>query len=170
MRFSYIFHSLSFGLVLMLHAPSALATDDQDTTVKDGGAGRFWQQIWQPPKGTQVRPYLNEAKLPHNSQWAEDGWTPQDWVEMRGGSPLNVIDGFYRADIITGQKFDKDVPVLEVGQGFLRLSAQEQRRVLAFIDDTYGVTSNSVAGVIEICLDHENETIGLFDKNGLQLQ
>ena len=170
MRFSYIFHSLSFGFVLLLNAPSALAIDDQDTEVKTGGAGRFWQQIWQPPKGTQVRPYLDEAKLPHNSQWAEDGWTPQDWVEMRGGSPLNVIDGFYRADIITGQKFDKDVPVLEVGQGFLRLSAQEQQRVLAFIDDTYGVTTNSEAGVIEICLDHKNETIGLFDKNGLQIQ
>ena len=169
MRFSYIFHSLSFALILLM-APSAMALDDQDTEVKSDGAGRFWEGIWKRPKGTQVRPYLDEAKLPHNSQWAEDDWTPQDWVDARGGSPFNVIDGFYRADIITDQKFDKDVPVLEVGQGFLRLSAKEQRRVLAFIDDTYGVTSGSEAGVIEICLDHEGDIIGLFDKDGLQLQ
>ncbi len=169
MRFSYIFHALSTVLVLFL-APSAMAGEDQDTTVKDSGPGRFWHDIWKSPKGTQVRPYLDEAKLPHNSQWAEDDWTPQDWIDMRGGSALNVMDGFYRANIITDQKFDDDVPLLEVGQGFMRLSAQEQQRVLAFIDDTYRVTAGSEAGVIEICLDHEDDIIGIFDKNGLQIQ
>ncbi len=160
MRFSYVFHSLSILIIGTFAAGNAFAQANGDV----------WKHLWYRPKGEQVRPYLDEAKLPHNSQWAEDDWTPQDWVEVRGGSPLNVIDGFYRAKIVTDQKFDKDTPVLEVGQGFLRLSAQEQHRVLAFIDDTYGVTTNSPAGVIEICLDHESDIIGVFDKNGLQIQ
>ncbi len=160
MRFSYIFHAFSLFIGCAFAAGNVHAQ----------GNGDVWKHLWYPPKGEQVRPYLDEAKLPHNSQWAEDDWTPQDWVEMRGGSPLNVMDGFYRANIVTDQKFDKDTPILEVGQGFLRLSAKEQHRVMAFIDDLYNVTGSTEAGVIEICVDHEDELIGIFDHNGLQLQ
>lgn len=128
--------------------------------------------IWGVPEHPGVKPYLEDAKLPHNSRWADDEWEPQDWIESRGGNPMNVINGFYDAGIITDQYFDDDIPVLEVGQTFIELGAKDKRRVVAFIDDVFGVTQNTKAGVIVIYLDHKggDVPIGEFNKNGLQLQ
>lgn len=128
--------------------------------------------IWGPPQSDFVRPYLEKAKLPHNSRWADDEWTPQDWIESRGGNAIAVINGFYEAGIISDQYFDDDVPVLEVGQNFLELGAKEKRRVVAFVDDVFGVTKFSQAGVILIYFqaDKKDEPVGLFSAQGLQLQ
>ena len=126
--------------------------------------------IWGPPSHSDVRPYLREAKLPHNSQWADDEWRPQDWIDSRGGSPVKVMNGLYESRVIKDQYFDGDVPVLEVGQEFLLLSTRDQARVLAFVDDVYKVTSTHPAGIISICLDHADQTIGVFTKDGLQVQ
>ena len=139
-------------------------------SVEGQAVERFGKFIWGPPKSDFVRPYLEEAKLPHNSQWADDEWSPQDWIDARGGSVIAVVNGFYSAGIIKDQYFDDDVPVLEVGQTFIDLSGQEQRRVVAFMDDVFGVTSSSKAGVIEIEFHDDNKSVGLFTKDGLQLQ
>lgn len=126
--------------------------------------GKF---IWGPPNVDPVRPYLQEAKLPQNSQWAEDAWTPQDWIDSRG-SAAAVIDGFYNAGIITDQYTDDNIPVLEVGQKFLELSDQEKRRVVAFMDDAFGVTENE--GIFMLYYYKHDVPVGVFGADGLQLQ
>jgi hypothetical protein len=124
--------------------------------------------IWGPPNTNPVRPYLEEAKIPHNSQWADDQWRPQDWIDSRGGSAAAVIDGFYESGIITDQYTDGDIPVLEVGQRFLELSDQDKRRVAAFVDETFGITRQSGLFLINF---HKNDTpVGVFTAQGLQLQ
>ncbi len=134
-----------------------------------GHAQSIGKYIWGPPNTDPVRPYLETAKIPHNSQWAHDDWTPQDWVETRGGKPINVINGLYEAQIITDQYTDDDVPVLEVGQAFLDLSTQEKYRVAAFVDSAYGITKKG-KGAIMIRFHKRDIPIGIFTKDGLQLQ
>ena len=127
--------------------------------------------IWGPPRSEYVRPYLEEAKLPHNSRWADDEWSPQDWIDSRGGNAVNVVNGFYEAGIISDQYMDDDIPVLEVGQGFLELGAQDKRRVVAFIDEVFGVTKHGNPPVIMIYFHDRKETpVGVFNAQGLQLQ
>lgn len=133
------------------------------------GFASFGKWIWGPPDSEAVRPYLESARLPHNSQWADDEWTPQAWIDSRG-SATAVIEGLYEADIITGQYTDGEIPVLEVGQRFLELSGQDKRRVVAFFDDTFGITRSGPGGVLKVILDKGDVPLGLFTAKGLQLQ
>jgi hypothetical protein len=128
--------------------------------------GKF---IWGPPNTDPVRPHLETAKVPNNAQWDDDPWTPQDWIETRG-SAAAVIDGFYAAGIITDQYLDDDIPVLEVGQNFIELSPQEKRRVAAFVDLAYGVTASSARGYMLISFHNDDEPVGIYNRDGLQLQ
>ncbi|MCB9983886.1 MAG: hypothetical protein H6861_09490 [Rhodospirillales bacterium] len=166
MRFILVFQF--FIAVLVLNSGAGFATSARD-------------YIWGPPQKDFVRPFLEEAKLPHNARWADDEWSPKDWIDSRGGSVKAVVDGLYRADIVADQYVDNDIPVLEVGQGFLELGAQDKRRVIAFMDEVFGVTKFSTPGVILIVfhqdkswlhdlLEDNDERIGFFDANGLQLQ
>jgi hypothetical protein len=132
------------------------------------GAQSIGKYIWGPPNTDPVRPYLEEAKLPHNSQWADDQWQPEDWIKARGGSAKAVIDGFYNAGIITDQYTDDDIPVLEVGNRFLELSDQDKRRVAMFVDDTFGITRKS--GLFLIYYNRHDTPVGVFTAQGLQLQ
>ena len=126
--------------------------------------------IWGPPSTDIVQPYLEGAKIPHNARWADDVWSPQDWIDSRNGNALAVVNGFYTAEIVTDQYFDDDVPVLEVGQGFLELGAQEKRRVVKFMDEVYGVTAFAETPVILIYFYKGDELVGVFTEEGLQLQ
>lgn len=73
MRFFFVFQV--FALFMMAFLPI------------NAQAKSFWEYgeyIWGPPNRDFTRPYLEEAKLPHNSRWAEDAWAPQDWIDARG--------------------------------------------------------------------------------------
>ena len=158
MRFLYVFQC--FMVVFALAMPAAAQT---------ATLSGFGKLLWGPPQHDETRPTLLEAKIPHNSQWADENWSPQEWIDDRGSAEA-VIDGFYKSGIITDQYFDEDVPVLEVGDRFMDLSEQEQRRVTAFIDHVYNVTGSSAAGVYMIASHRRDDPIGLFSKQGLQFQ
>lgn len=157
MRKFMIFQAL---IILVLGAFSVV-------TAEARGVGSY---VWGPPKSDFVRPHLEEAKIPHNSRWANDQWSPQDWIDSRGGDAVTVVNGLYEADIIVDQYFDGDAPILEVGQGFIELGAEDKRRVVAFIDEVFGVTKFAKPGVILIQFHEYDEPVGVFTAEGLQLQ
>ncbi|MCC6597554.1 MAG: hypothetical protein IT559_02045 [Alphaproteobacteria bacterium] len=161
MRFFFIFQVIA-ALFVTISPPAA-----QAQSVK-AELAQFGKWIWGPPSADPTRPYLEGARLPNNSQWAEDEWTPQAWIDSRG-SAAAVIEGFYETDIITDQYTDGDTPVLEVGQRFLDLSGQDKRRVAAFFDDTFGIT-NTEKGLFLIRFEKRSVPVGIFTKQGLQLQ
>jgi hypothetical protein len=118
------------------------------------------------------RPYLEEGKMPHNSQWETDTWTPEGWTDY-AGSKEAVLAGLEGAGIITDYDLGGYDPELKVGRPFIRLSDQEKTRVMKYVDHVYGVTKNN--GVIEIELDSgcfllPNTTIGYYTSKGLQIQ
>jgi hypothetical protein len=126
----------------------------------------WWPSHWD---GLDFKPHINDPKIPHNTQWDGDSWTPQDWINDRGSSK-NVLDGLYASRIITRQYVDNDIPVLEVGRGFMRLSAQDQRRVAVFVDHVFGITGNNENGLFYLHHADAGGPIGLYTKHGLQLQ
>lgn len=128
--------------------------------------------IFTPPMPHFERPYLEEGKMPHNSQWEDDTWTPQGWTDY-AGSQEAVLSGLEGAGIITDYDLKGVDPELKVGRPFIRLSDLEKTHVVKYVDDVYGITKNN--GVIEIELDNNtwlwpNQTIGYYTSKGLQIQ
>ncbi len=119
---------------------------------------------------SETQPYLDDSKIPHNTQWERDDWEPEDWIASKG-SAKRVVDGLYAGNIITKQYEDgNDTPILEVGQGFMDLSAQDKRRVVMFVDHAFQVTSTAPDGMFYIYHQKSDEPLGLYTKQGLQLQ
>lgn len=118
-----------------------------------------------------TRPELEDGKTPHNTQFADDPWTPQEWIDSRG-SVSAVVDGFYKAGIVTDQSrhWRTGVPILEVGQGFMRLSGQDKRRVAKFMDYTFQ-NSEGYGGTYTLRHKASGDSIGIYNTDrGLQIQ
>lgn len=122
--------------------------------------------------------YLEDGKTPHPSQWEFDAWTPDTWTNDRANEDA-VIQGFYDTNILSRQYVDKGlipilhkgegIPVLEVGQNFLRLSDKDKRRVVAYVDSVWGITAKE-GGMFYVNYKEWNKPIGIYTKNGLQMQ
>jgi len=118
---------------------------------------------------SEVRPYYEDSKIPHNVQWDYEGWNPQSWIADKGSAKA-VMDDLYAGKIITKQYIDDEIPILEVGDGFMDLSTREKRRVAAFVDHVFGVTKTSPNGTFIVKRAGADDPIGLYTKHGLQLQ
>lgn len=124
--------------------------------------------IWGPPNANFTRPYTERSKVPQNSRWDDDEWSPQDWIDDRGNDSA-VLEGFYRAEIITDQFTENGVPVLEVGYNFMSLSGKDKNRVLEFVDYAYGITDGE-HGMFRIEEERCGTRVGIYTRAGLQIQ
>ena len=126
----------------------------------------WWGSHWD---NLDFIPYLEDGKRPHNSQWKESKWRPEHWEAQRPSS-MEVIRGFYTADIVRGQYMDNDVPVLEVGPSFYMLGGEDKRRVAQMVDYVYGITAAKPNGMFMLYDYETEEAIGAYTKYGLQIQ
>lgn len=157
MRFSAFF--AIFALILAVYSLPAQASPKP-------WVWSWWPSHWD---NQDFKPYLEDPKEPHNSQWDNDLWEPSDWYDDHA-SPKTTMDKLYGAGIITDQYVDDDVPVLEVGHNFMRLSGQEKRRVAAFVDHVFGITQARENGMFYVYYEVTDKPIGVYTKDGLQLQ
>jgi hypothetical protein len=139
-----------------------------------------WRYGWWPWHYNSLdfsKRYLQEGKIPNHAGWGDDDFSPGDWTESRQGGKDDVIQGFYNAGIITGRSTDDDcpfidtgkgIPVLEVGPAFMRLSDKDKRRVVMYIDETWGATARH--GILYINHKKWGKPIGIYTKAGLQIQ
>src|SRR5690606_10323305 len=118
---------------------------------------------------TRFNPYLENGTDPHPEQFREKNWTPAAWIRQRKNG-LALVQGFYRAGIIADQVIEDDVPVVTVGPGFYRLGGQDKRRVMASLDQVYGITAQNPRGVMLLRDWHTHLPIGTYGKSGLILQ
>ena len=185
MRILYILQTVAVVLVFALPAAAEVNTGDENNTTAQGSTGwggsakHLGKYIWGGPYHNDVIIYLNNAKIKHNSQWDDDEWSPQMWIDARGGDVLSVINGFYKAGIVVDQYSNAEGPVLEVGQTFLELSDLEKQHMVAFFDYVFGITTGEGPGVIQVLFHEETYPLNLYDgrlmvgyftKDGLQLQ
>jgi hypothetical protein len=134
----------------------------------------FWSWFFPTTGSDFYRPYLDDAKTPHYSQWDADPWRPEDWGAARG-SDNNVLDGLYAAGIIHEQYIERGIPVLEVGYNFMRLSDQDKIRVARFVDHAFGITATNPDAIFLIKAESLyplgfNDDIAVYTRHGLQLQ
>ena len=126
----------------------------------------WWESHW---NGLDFKPYTEDAKHTHLSQWNKQPWQPSDWSAQRGNG-VNVIKGFYRSGVFRDQYIKDDMPVLEIGSAFYSLSGQDRRRVTAMVDDVYQVTSSRVNGSYMIVDGRSKKPVGVYTRYGLQMQ
>ncbi len=127
----------------------------------------WWPSHWE---NQRFEPYLEGPKHPHNTQWSHKAWEPADWAAQRPGGAFEVIQGFYRANILRDQYVDDDMPVLEVGPNFYHLSGYDKRRVTRLVDDYYQITSNHLNAMYTIRDWRTGKPIGTYTTHGLSLQ
>lgn len=122
---------------------------------------------WQEYK--KYHPYLENGKETQNQQWGEEDWYVQDWV-AQSPNDMALVDGFFRSDILREQNIEAGVPVLVVGSNFYRLGGFDKRRVITTVDAVYGITQKGQNPTILLRDWKTKNQIGVFTKDGLQLE
>ncbi len=117
----------------------------------------------------KYNPYLENGKETQNQQWADQDWYVQDWVAQSANDKA-LVDGFFRSDILRDQTSEGGVPVLVVGSNFYRLGGFDKRRVITTVDAVYGITEGGKERTIVLRDWKTRHQIGVFTKDGLQLE
>lgn len=152
-----------FGLFLLV---AAMAFGMSSPSFAKKGSWSWWPNHWQEMDFT---PYVGGQKLHQRWVWDSDPWTPQDWIDQ-AGDEKRVLHDFYAAGILTDQYTDSDdIPVLEVGDGFIKLSGKARRRVLGFVDYVFEITKSEEFGTFYVYYQKDDEKpMGLYNKHGFQ--
>jgi hypothetical protein len=115
-------------------------------------------------------PYIQDPIQTQNQQWANDPWQPADWAVQRKGNAKEQMKRFYQADIIRKQYVKDERAAIDVGPAFYELGGQDQQRVAAFIDETYGVTKNKLYGMYTLYDWNTHRAIGTYTQYGLTMK
>lgn len=120
-------------------------------------------------KNVHDRLYLQSDENAYDPSW-NDAWSPVDWADSAAGAQ-GVIDNFYARDVLKNQFLKRGTPVLEVGQTFLALSSQDQRRVVRFVAFAFDVDGLTGNGAMHVQLDRERKCapVGLYSGGAVQL-
>lgn len=129
----------------------------------------WWPGHWEWTSYKNFNPYLEKGKQTQSQQWGAEDWYVQDWLAQNKDN-FTLIDGFYRSDILREQTDDDGVPVVIVGTNFYHLGGFDKRRVLTTLDAVYGITEAKQDAVIILKDWHTKKEIGLFTREGLQLE
>lgn len=120
-------------------------------------------------KYKNFNPYFEEGKKTQNTQWGEQDWYVQDWISQNKDG-FTLINDWFRAGILNKLDTKRDVPLLVVGPNFYRLGGFDKRRVVTTLDTVYGITDHDTHNLILLQDWHTKRQIGLYTKDGLQLE
>ncbi len=126
----------------------------------------WWPSHW---KNLDFKPYLGNQQISQRSLWDDDQWTPEAWIKDAGDAK-RIMRDFYAYDIVSDQYVgDEDIPVLEVGETYMRLSGLDRRRVLQFVDHVFGITKGEEDGMFYVYYrELDDDPLGVYNKYGLQ--
>ena len=150
----------SFLLLLVL---AAVGFSGQSVADK----ATYWDFIYHEGYKHNFDPYVGQQKLKQRSEADMDSWTPADWIVNPGDEKV-VLRDFYTMGIIKEQYMDRDnIPVLRVGEPFVKLSSFDQKRVLRFIDYVFKITESEENGMYYVVYDlDDDKPLGIFNKSG----
>jgi len=123
---------------------------------------------WEWTSYTKFSPYLEDSRQTQVPQWENTNWYVEDWKAQREHA-LDLVQGFYQANVLKDQKVEDGIPVLVVGPSFYRLSGYDKRRVAFLVDNVYGVTENAENNIFILRDWRTHKAIGVYTQTGLQL-
>lgn len=125
----------------------------------------WWPSHW---RNLDFKPYLGNEQLSQRSLWDNDTWTPEDWIKDAGDAK-RIMKDLYANDIITDQYMNSDnIPVLEVGDTYMRLSTFDRNRIVQFVDHVFQITKSEKDGMFYIYYrDLDDDPLGVYNKYGL---
>lgn len=129
----------------------------------------WWPGHWTWTNYKNFNSYFEEGKKTQNTQWKEQDWYVQDWISQNKDG-FTLINEWFRVGILNKLDEDDEVPVLIVGPQFYRLGGFDKRRVVTTLDAVYGVTDRGAHPVILVHDWKTRRQIGVFTKDGLQLE
>lgn len=127
----------------------------------------WWSSHWE---NQDFIPYYDNGTEPHNTQWSETSWKPEDWVSMDTGRGTDLISKWVTVGVLQKQYVRcDDVPAVDVGPNFYHLSGLDKRRVMETLDYVYQVTAKR-PGMFYVNDPETGKIIGSYSKTGLVLQ
>lgn len=127
-----------------------------------------WSYIYHDGYKHNFEPYVGKQVLKQRSTIDNDTWTPEDWIDNPGDEKI-ILRDFYTMNILVKQFMDDGIPVLRVGAPFVQLSKFDQKRVLAFIDYVFEITSSKENGMFYVYFEKDDDNpLGLYNKHGFQ--
>jgi hypothetical protein len=161
--FALILISFAIGFSLPAHAKKD--TNTGSSFVGKLFSGYWGDKIWE---GQDFQPYLADQPIKNRIVWDRDNWTPQDWIDDVGGDARYVMRDLFGYGILTRQYRDGEIPVLEVGEPYLRLSHTDRLRVLRFVDHIFEITKEPNGMFFVYLKDVDDEPLGTYGNRGFQ--
>ena len=129
--------------------------------------GPWWSSHW---VNQDFKPYYQDGQRPQTTQWRDENWQPQDWIDARQGNMDGLLKQWYEAAIIRSRYMDDDVPYVDVGINFYHLSGYDKGRILATIDHIFRATDKTPKTIF--VKDHiTKKVIGVYTaQSGLVLE
>lgn len=114
-----------------------------------------------------LQPYIDPPLIQHNLRYKRENWQPQHWTAPNQDAQ-DVVQSLFDSGVLVERGEDcDDIPVLEVGEAFLHLSAREQIRIARLIDYAYGMTNTG--GMYYLTYRSSCQKIGVFTTRGLHM-
>lgn len=133
---------------------------------KDWLFGQWPKAHWE---SQDFQPYIDSVRHTHHPQWDHEDWKPRDWTAQYD-QPMDVIKGFYDADIIRDQYICGGRQILEVGPNFYHLGSYDRQRVMKTVDHVYAVTGERRNGSFVLRDWDTDKPIGTYTRYGLQMK
>jgi hypothetical protein len=159
------------GLLAGMASPaSAGANDDQDYT-RSTALGIFERPAWlyNKPDHYAFSPLVSNSdpQTQHPSQWDGQDWDPHQWGP--GWTPEIAIKKFFKARIFTGRYMGRNnIPVVELGPTFYKISDLDQRRTLKLLTDQANIFNHGFK-VVHLVDWYTHDVIGIYTAKGMFL-
>ncbi|HBH26806.1 MAG TPA: hypothetical protein DDX54_05340 [Rhodospirillaceae bacterium] len=112
-------------------------------------------------------PYADPPMVTHGQRWADDPFTPQDWVRAYPSREA-FVSALQAADIVTGLRERDGVPTFITGASYADLSPRDRARLAQTLGALYGNTAPGGPGAFRIVDGTSGRTLGLYTKAGFQ--
>lgn len=164
-----------FGLFLGIFAPAASLADDEEyrtvNRVIPGNAASYGL-IPAKPAHNEYIPLISNYEKRHQNTPAHAVYSEQDWEPDQWKAPWTAefaIRKFFQMRIFERQYMRYgQVPVVELGPVFYKLSDLDQRRTLKLLTDQAAVFEHGY-GVVELVDWSTHDLVGSYTQSGLSL-
>lgn len=156
-----------------------VTTEQRTAGRSPDGLSIYPQWIFQRPEHYEFLPMTSnhDPHHQHPQQWDGQDWDPAAWNEK--WTPEVTLQNFYKnrvfhrqymsgATRLNNPKVQAQVPVLEVGPNFYKLSDLDQRRALKLLADYTGVFEKGYK-IIDLHDWRMRESIGQYTPRGMYL-